>query len=246
MSGLRVRALETALFGKGDNLTDFILANVPGEMVHERMILAVTSKIVSLAEGRLVSRALTDKASLVRKEADIFLGEAGYGCMLTVKEGLFIPSAGIDESNSAGGDFILYPAEPFSAARLLWENLRDAWELEELGILLTDSRTFPLRWGVTGVCLSYWGFRAVKSMIGSEDLFGRPLQMTKINRADAFASAAVVTMGEGSERRPLALLSGMECEFTEHTDPSELRIEPKDDLYFPLFRGFEAELSRQQ
>jgi len=74
-------------------------------------------------------------------------------------------------------------------------------------------------------------------MIGTKDLFGRELQMTKINRADAFAAAAVVTMGEGKECRPLAVLKGMECEFADTTDPNELRIAPEDDLYLPLFRG---------
>lgn len=237
MSGFQTLAIETTLFRTGDNLAAFVKENVPRALVQERMVLAVTSKIVSLAEKRLVSRASIDKASLVKREADVFLGEAGYGCMLTVKEGLFIPSAGIDESNSEGGDYILYPADPFASARALWEALRFEWGVKELGVMLTDSRTFPLRWGVTGVCLSYWGFRAVKSMIGTEDLFGRELQMTKINRADALSAAAVLAMGEGRERRPLALLTGMECEFSQETDPSELRIEPKDDLYWPLFGG---------
>lgn len=237
MSGFSVKALETKVFSVGEDLAEFAIASVPPGEISERMVLAVTSKIVSLAEGRLVPRASIDKASLVRREADVFLGEAGYGCMLTVKEGLFIPSAGIDESNSAGGDYILYPKKPFSSAKELWEKLRAAWGVTELGVLLTDSRTFPLRWGVTGCCLSYWGFRAVHSMIGTEDLFGRPLQMTKINRADALAAAAVLVMGEGRERRPLAVLRGMDCDFAEATDPSELRIEPRDDLYWPLFGG---------
>lgn len=236
-TGLTVRAVETPVFPVNGDLLSFIAESFPKELVQERMVLAVTSKIVSLAEGRIVSRKEIDKGALIRREADVFLGEAGYGCMLTIKEGLFIPSAGIDESNSAGGDFILYPAKPFESARLLWEGLRERWGVSELGILLTDSRTFPLRWGVTGVCLSYWGFRAVKSMIGTQDLFGRELQMTKINRADAFAAAAVVTMGEGRERRPLAVLTGMECEFSASTDPSELQIPLEDDLYMPLFRG---------
>jgi len=237
MSELNVRAVETPVFPLRGDLLKFISESFPKSLVQERMVLAVTSKIVSLAEGRIEAKGSIEKAELIRREADVFLGEAGYGCMLTIKEGLFIPSAGIDESNSAGGDFILYPAKPFDSARLLWEGLRKHWGLNELGILLTDSRTFPLRWGVTGVCLSYWGFRAVKSMIGTEDIFGRELQMTKINRADAFAAAAVVAMGEGRERRPLAVLTGMECEFSDHTDPSELQIPLKDDLYMPLFRG---------
>jgi dihydrofolate synthase / folylpolyglutamate synthase len=240
MSSLEVKAIETNLFNRGDDLARFILTQIPRADIGERMILAITSKIVSLAEDRLIPRKGIEKKALVQREADIFLGEAGFGCMLTVKEGLLIPSAGIDESNSASGDYILYPEKPFESARIIWETLREAWGLAEFGIIFTDSRTFPLRWGVTGVCLSYWGFKAVKSMIGTEDLFGRQLQMTKINRADALAAAAVLLMGEGKERRPLAILRGMECEFLAKCDPRELRIEPKDDLYWPLLRSISS------
>ncbi len=236
MSSLSVTSLPTELFPVGGNLVDFVEKNTPAAFVQERMVLAVTSKIVSLAESRLVPRAQIDKVTLVKREADVYLGEAGYGCQLTIKEGLFIPSAGIDESNSANGDYILFPRKPFESARNLWSALRERWQLREFGILITDSRTFPLRWGVTGVCLSYWGFHAVKNMIGTEDLFGRELQMTKVNRADAWAAAAVATMGEGRERRPLAVLRGMECEFTENCNPRELQIPLKDDLYYPFFR----------
>lgn len=236
MSTISARGIETSLFPVGGDLLDFVEKHVPREAIQERMIVAVTSKIVSIAQRRLVPVASIRKADLVRREADVFLGEAAYGCFLTIKEGLFIPSAGIDESNSEGGEFILYPENPFLCARELWTALRQRWKLRELGILLTDSHTSPLRWGVTGICLSYWGFRAVRSMIGTEDLFGRELRMTKVNVADALAATAVLVMGEGRERRPLALLTNAGCEFSDHTDPSELKIPLRDDLYYPIFQ----------
>jgi F420-0:gamma-glutamyl ligase len=234
---MNVTPIETGIFPVGGDLAAFIFAHIPKEIVKERMIVAVTSKIVSLAEKRLVPRKEIDKASLVRREADIFLGEVGYGCFLTVKEGLFIPSAGIDESNSETGDFILYPENPYKSAERLWRELRGKWAIREMGILLTDSHTSPLRKGVTGICLSHWGFEAVRSMIGTKDLFGRELQMTKMNLADGLSAAAVLMMGEGRERRPLALIEGSECEFKEAVDPHELRMPVKEDLYFPFFRA---------
>ena len=239
MSSLRVEAISTGIFPRGGNLAEFIFQNIPRDRMEERMILAVTSKIVSLAENRLIAQSEISKDDLVRREADIWLGEGGYGCALTIKHGLLIPSAGIDESNSEAGDFILYPEDPFLSAKNLWQELRARWGLSELGVILTDSHSFPLRWGVTGVCLSYWGFHAIKNMIGSQDLFGRELRMTKVNRADALSAAAVLTMGEGGERRPLALLRGMECDFCEVTNPSELKISLEDDLYYPLLKAKE-------
>jgi coenzyme F420-0:L-glutamate ligase len=241
MKSLHLHAIQTAIFHRGEDLVQFIVGSVPGNLVQEKMILAVTSKIVSLAEGRLVSKFEIDKATLVKRESEVFLGEVGYGTFLTIKEGLFIPSAGIDESNSEGGEYILYPPDPVMSAKRLWEQLREIWGVRELGILLTDSHTSPLRRGVTGICLSYWGLRAVRNMEGSEDLFGRKLQMTRMNLADGLAAAAVLMMGEGSESRPLVVIANADVEYDDVTRPDELKMPLQDDLYYPLFR----ELSRE-
>lgn len=238
MTTLQVTPIQTDIFPAGGDLAEFAARHVPPSQVRERMILAVTSKIVSLAENRLVPHDSIDKAALVKQEADVFLGEVGYGCFLTVKEGLFIPSAGIDESNSAGGDYIVYPAKPYESAERLWRALRERWGIKELGILLTDSHTSPLRKGVTGICLSHWGFTAVRNMIGTRDIFGRELMMTKMNLADGLSAATVLMMGEGSEKRPLAVVHGAECEFHDVVDPEDLRMPLKDDLYYPFFAKF--------
>ena len=238
MTTLQVTPIQTDVFPAGADLVAFVERHVPREQVKERMVLAVTSKIVSLAENRLVPREEIGKAELVKREADVFLGEVGYGCFLTVKEGLFIPSAGIDESNSEGGHYIVYPAKPYESAERLWSGLRARWGIKELGILLTDSHTSPLRKGVTGICLSHWGFVAVRNMIGTRDIFGRELMMTKMNLADGLSAAAVLMMGEGAEKRPLAVIHGAECEFRDEVDPEDLRMPLKDDLYFPFFEKF--------
>lgn len=234
---IQLQALKTELFSPGQSLSDFVLSQIPKNLVQERMVLAVTSKIVSLAENRLVSRQTIDKAQLVQQEADVYLGEIGYGCHLTIKEGLFIPSSGIDESNSEHGDYILYPKDPTASAKALWTQLRSFWKVKELGIIFTDSHTSPLRQGVTGICLSYWGFRAVRSLVGTQDLFGRELKMTQMNLADGAASMAVLVMGEGQERQPLALITELDLEFCEESDPRELRIPLKEDLYYPILKS---------
>lgn len=236
---LQVTAVECELFRRGDDLLTYILRQVPRGEIQEKMILAVTSKIVSIAEGALVpADSVSSKVDLVQREADVFIGEIGYGCSLTVKNGLFIAAAGIDESNSENGDYILYPKDPYASARCLWQGLREAWGIEDLGILLTDSHTSPLRQGVTGICLSYHGFRPVRDMVGSKDLFGRTLKMTKLNLADGLSAAAVLTMGEGAECRPLALLHGAELEFADEGNPGALAMSLEEDLYYPLIREF--------
>lgn len=233
---LHIHPLKTEIFRKGQNLAEFVATSVPKELVQEKMILAVTSKIVSLSENRTVHAGSVEKSALVKREAEEFLGEAGFGVLLTRKEGMMIASAGIDESNSAEDDYILYPSDPYASAKRLWSDLKSLWGLNELGILLTDSRTNMLRQGVTGICLSHWGYCGLKDMIGQEDLFGRKLKMTKINICDSLAAASVLTMGEGNEAQPMAVIQGANVEFTEESSPLEVRMPPEEDLYWPFFR----------
>lgn len=237
MSSLLVQPVKTPILRRGDSLTDFVLSSVDRSLVQEKMLLAVTSKIVSLAEGRLVAQKdVADKTDLIRRESDHYLGAVAHGCHLTIKEGLFIASAGIDESNSEDGDFILYPADPFASTEKLWRELRSAWGLREMGVIMTDSHTTPLRKGVTGISLAHWGFKAIQNLVGTPDLFGRDLKVTTVNWADGLGAAAVVMMGEGNESTPLALLKGARVEFTDQSTPGEVRIPVADDLYFPFFK----------
>lgn len=234
---LFVQALTTRIFHKGESLSDFIADQVPKELIQESMILAVTSKVVSLAENRLVDKSTITKGRLIEQEADHNLGEVGYGCFLTIKHGLFIPSAGIDESNSENDQYILYPEDPFRSARNLWEGLTKHWKLKQLGILMTDSHTTPLRRGVTGIALAHWGFKGLKDIVGTPDLFGRKMKMTTVNVADALASAATLLMGEASESRPLAILKYEDLQFSAAIDPNELKMPIEDDLYRPFFEA---------
>lgn len=236
MKQLSILPIRTPIFYPGHSLSDHIINSCESRKIPEGSILAITSKIVSLEENRLVSKASITKSELIDREAEYNLGPIGYGSILTIKEGLLIASAGIDESNSESGHYILYPENPFQSAKRLWSALKTQWDLNDFGVLLTDSRTGPLRLGVTGVSLAYWGFSGLENKVGSRDLFDRELQMTKINIADGLASAASLVMGEGNESTPLALINGAQVRFETETDPSELRIPVEDDLYYPLFK----------
>ena len=77
------------------------------------------------------------------------------------------------------------------------------------------------------------------SRVGRPDLFGRPLEMTRVHMADALAAAAVLVMGEAAEQTPLALIDDVPfVEFQDHAPSAEelqkARIEMDDDLYEPL------------
>jgi F420-0:gamma-glutamyl ligase len=238
----RVRPIRTEIFAAGDGLEDFVFRSIPKDLVREGMILAITSKIISLAEGAVVPRAGISKGDLIRREADAFLGETLFGVCLTIKHGILIPSAGIDESNSATGDYILFPKDPYASARKLHEGLSRRWDLKQWGIVVTDSHTQPLRKGVTGIGLAHWGFKATRDLIGSPDLFGREAKMTHVNVLDAVAGAAVYRMGEIAERCPLALVYGSRAEFTQSSSAKEIQISLEEDLYGALISS--ASVSR--
>lgn len=234
--GLSVLPVKTAIFHPGDDLVEFLVHHLQDRPLQERSILAITSKIVSLAEGRIVPFASIDKKDLIRQEANHYLGEIGYGVSLTITHGLLVAAAGIDESNSENGDYIVYPKNPTVSAEKLHTALKKRLGLKELGIILTDSRTGPLRLGVVGVSLAYAGFHPLRNMIGKDDIFGRPLKMTKINLTDSLAAAAVLMMGEADERCPLAVVENAPVEFTDHPRREDLEVAPEDDMYLPLYK----------
>lgn len=230
---LKVKTFKTSIYDQNQSLMTFLQKNLEHEEL-ENKILAVTSKIVSLSENQVIAKDKISKKELIRNEAEYDLGEINYGCHLTIKHGQLIASAGIDESNSSNEDYILYPKDPFLSAKSLCSQIKSWKRIQNFGILITDSRTFPLRKGVIGTSLAHYGFSGIKSLIGEKDLFGRELKMTQVNIADALAVAAVLNMGEGNEQRPLALIEYSELQFNERETCFELFISIDEDLYSPL------------
>ena len=228
---MKVRAIKTRIFKEGENLVSFICEHI--RHLKESSVLVITSKIVALAEKRTaVIKNTRTKEKLIRKESDLAI--LTKHVWLTIKDGMVMASAGIDESN-ANGKLILLPKDSFKTARLLRKILKRKYGLKELAVLITDSRTIPLRAGVTGVALGYAGFRGVRDYRGTRDIFGRMFQFSRTDIADSLATAAVLVMGEGAEQKPLAIITEAPVEFSDKTNRKELSINIKDDMYRPLF-----------
>lgn len=206
----------------------------------ERSILAVTSKIVSICEGSVVKIGTVEKRKLIEREADYFIPpeESKYHITLTIKNNLLIPTAGIDESNG-NGYYILWPRNPQRSADAIWRYLKKRFRLKKVGVIITDSKTTPLRWGTTGAAIAYSGFAPLKNYIGTPDLFGKKLRVTKANILDGLASAAVAAMGEGREQTPLAVIEDVPFAAFQQRNPTQkelkgLKIDIGEDLYAPL------------
>ncbi len=217
---------------------DKYLMNDSGQArMTEGSVLAVTSKIVSICEGRIVPIEGTDKDELIRQESHMYLprAENKYNVSLTITNDMLVATAGIDESNT-NGYYVLWPKDPQNSANTIRAYLRQKFGLKNLGVIITDSKTTPLRWGVTGVAVSHSGFLSYNNHIGKPDLFGRMIEHTMVSVMDSLASAAVYVMGERDEQTPLAIVSDIpHVQFLDE-DPSEeemrtLHVSIDDDLY---------------
>lgn len=220
---------------KDTNITVILDTYLPP--LSENSIVVVTSKIVALCEGNTMSVSSANKDALVNQEADLYLPkeENNYGVYITIKGNILAATAGIDESNT-NGLVVLWPKNPQESANKIREYLVKKHNLKNLGVLITDSKTTPLRWGVTGIGLSHSGFRAINDYVGTKDLFGREFKMTKVNVMDGLSSAAAVVMGETVEQTPLGVITDIPfVEFQDHNPTDEelknLAIPIDDDVY---------------
>lgn len=226
-----VKAVKTRVFREHEKLAPFILKYIP--KLKEGSVLVVTSKIVALSEGRTATpKNKKEKEKIIRAESE-WAVESYPNWWLTLKDGTFVINAGVDDSN-ANGKIVLLPRNSFRAAESIRAELRKAYRIKKLGVLITDSRVSPLRKGVFGMELGYAGFRGLRDYRGKPDIFRRPLEVTQVGVADSLAAAAALVMGEGSERQPLAVIESAPVEFCDKVNKNELRIKPEKDIFRPL------------
>lgn len=219
-------------------LLDEVLIDFP-----DQAVLAITSKIVSLCEGNVVSTSEVDKETLVEREADFYLpkDQSKYGVRFTITNGTLIPTSGIDESNGSGM-YVLWPKDAQKTANQVRTYLKQRFRHDRVGVVITDSTCHPMRRGTAGIMLAHSGFAAVKDYVGQPDIFGRPFDVSQADIAGGLTAAAVLQMGEGSERTPLAILSDLPFVDFQDRDPSPaelqaINITPEDDLFAPFFQS---------
>ncbi|MDQ5951735.1 MAG: dihydrofolate synthase / folylpolyglutamate synthase [Patescibacteria group bacterium] len=238
---MKITPFKTPIVHKDDDLLRIISNTI--KSAPEKSILVVTSKVVALSEGAVAKKVTgekTEKWEIVKQQAELYTepNDSEYQLMLTIKDQVLAVNAGLDESN-ADGEYVLLPQDSFVSAQRIWEFVRQQYQVSKVGVLITDSRTFPLKWGVIGTALAHCGFKALNNRIGEADLFGHQMQMTQENIAESLAVAGNVVMGEVAECQPLALIEDVPMvEFTDKPpsveERSALQIDLKDDAYAPI------------
>jgi len=238
---MRIEAIKTHKIDISDSLAGVLDRYI--KTVRDEDIIIITSKIISIIQGRLVSKEAIAKSLLVQQEADLILETERnpYDLYLTIKAGVLIPSAGIDESN-IDGYYVLYPEDIQSTAAWIWKYLKEQHDIQKLGVVITDSHTTIMRRGVTGIALGWCGFEPLYSYVNKPDLCGQPLRVTQVNILDSLATSAVFVMGEGNEQTPLAIIKDApKISFLNRVptleEQKKVVIPMEEDIYAPLLRN---------
>ncbi|MBX4200645.1 coenzyme F420-0:L-glutamate ligase [Candidatus Parcubacteria bacterium] len=217
---MKVKTIKTRIFmPPKDDLLSFIKESFSNADIKEGSVVVVTSKIVAISQGRCVKIGKDfAKPELIKQEADFYIDKekiSGKISTLTIKDNILISSSGIDESN-ANGYYVLWPENPFEAAKQIQEFIKKECNIGNVGIIISDSHRVPLREGITGLGIAYHGFYPLRDYRGKKDIFGRPMKYSQTNIVDSLASAAVFLMGEGSEQMPIAIIEDVQgLEFTD-------------------------------
>ena len=245
---LEIFGLKCDLIHPGDDIVLKIrdaLKNSECEF-REKDIFVIAESALATAENRVVclsdvvpgAQALeyeklygidAREAELVIAESDQIFGGV-FGVLLTLKDGLLCPNAGIDNSNAPLGCVVLYPENPSKSARDIADAVLEAYGVS-IGVIVADSRTQLLRLGCTGVAIGAAGFLATADLRGNPDLFGRSLTVTQVAAADNLASAAEIVMGESGESIPFALIRNAGVIF-DRTAEGVQTIPPEECMYW--------------
>ncbi|RZN13488.1 MAG: coenzyme F420-0:L-glutamate ligase [Methanosarcinales archaeon] len=218
--------IKTPLITPKDSITDVIIRSLQKQNItpqnHDIVIIAESA--VATAEGRLINldsitptqKAITigkkyqvdpRETQLIIEEADEILGGVD-GVVLTITKGMLSPNAGIDASNAPENHVTLLPEDPQTSAQQIQHALQQHYCCQ-LTIIISDSRTQPLRLGTVGIAIACSGIEPVEDARGSSDLYGKRLTITRKAIADNLTSAAQLLMGEADESIPVVIARGI-------------------------------------
>jgi coenzyme F420-0:L-glutamate ligase / coenzyme F420-1:gamma-L-glutamate ligase len=186
----------------GADLAALITDAAPGLLDGD--ILVVTSKIVSKAEGRVVTG---DREAAIDAEAVRTVARRGQTRIVTTRHGLVLAAAGVDSSNTAPGTVVLLPTDPDDSARRLRAAIA-ARRGVTVGVIISDTLGRAWRTGQTDTAIGAAGLVPLRDHRGETDTFGNPLEVTVAAVADEIAAAADLVKGKTSQI-PVAIARGL-------------------------------------
>ena len=222
------------------------------QTLHDSDILVLAHKVVSKAEGQIVSlknispssaaKALAQRTQKDPRKVEVILQESQNVLKvrdaMAGREGLIITrhrlgfvsaNAAIDESNvGEEGDVILLPIDPDSSARKLRTRLGELTG-QHPGIVISDTFGRPWRLGQVNVAIGLAGVPAITDLTSSQDAWGRTLTVTKPALADELAAASGLLMHK-SAKTPVILFRGVKWQ-PSNASIHDLIRPPQEDLF---------------
>ena len=246
------------IIGFGESVLDHLVDALENhsEELKDGDILAITSKVISMEQKSavLLSEIIPSQdaidiaieasmdprvAQLVIDESEgEVLGAVFHAILAKTPYGLSA-NAGIDQSNCPDGYALLLPRNPNEEAEKIRLFVNNKYEVE-IAVVITDSRTIPLRRGTTAVAIGISGMEPIIDERGSKDLYGYTMTISSRAIADNVANCTNLVMGETDEQTPFALARGIDfIPSKEHTMLSALMPEDQCLYFAPLMKLIE-------
>jgi coenzyme F420-0:L-glutamate ligase/coenzyme F420-1:gamma-L-glutamate ligase len=188
-------------------------------------VVVVAQKVVSKAEGRVVSLAEVEPSAQARsiagdekdaRHVEVILRESVRLVRVRpplviaeTRHGFVCASAGVDASNApAPGTVVLLPLDPDASAARLRGRLRELARVD-VGVIVSDSFGRAWRQGTTDVAIGAAGLPVLLDLTGLRDRGGYELHATVIAAADEIAGAAELVMRKAAGV-PAAIVRGLD------------------------------------
>jgi coenzyme F420-0:L-glutamate ligase/coenzyme F420-1:gamma-L-glutamate ligase len=210
-----------------------------GHSLDASIIVVVSQKIVSKAEGALVDLRTIHPSPLARSWAEQWGKDARLieliltqsrrvvkmdrGVLITeTRLGFICANAGVDQSNVEGDDFAtVLPSDPDASARRLRETLGCG------AVIVSDTFGRPWREGLVDIAIGVAGMHPLEDYRGRADWRGRKLAATIMAVADQLAAAAGILMRK-AEGLPVVLVRGLEWQSAEASARPLIRVAEQD------------------
>jgi len=234
---------------KGDDLSRILCeaADRQRTSLEEADIIVVTSKVVSLAEGKTVdlrsvepscfARELArqlDKdprlVELILRETKSIVRMAQKHLITETKHGFVCANAGVDKSNIRGEHMVAtLPDDPDLSARKIKDGINELRGVN-VAVVITDTFGRPLRRGVTNIAIGVAGLPPILDLRGTADMYGYELRVTQIAVADELAGSAELVMGK-TRRIPAVIIRGYRYKEDEKAMSKELNLPEEEDIF---------------
>ena len=210
-------------------------------------VVVVTQKVVSKAEGRVITIEGVEPSALAisitegfrrdPRHTELILRESARiarmdrGVIISeTRHGFYCANAGIDASNIPGSDTVcLLPVDSDLSARGIRASISSRLGFD-VAVIVSDTFGRPWRNGAANVAIGVAGFDPMLSYVGQEDSHGNMMYTTEIAVADELAATAELVTGK-VEGVPVSIVRGYAYIPMEHASIKRILRTGDRDLF---------------